>query len=202
VPDHNGAGIRAEGGSLTVVNSQFIGNENGILAGGPPDTMLRITGSTFTGNGSCQGACAHGVYAGQAIKLLQIDHCRFFATRTGHHVKSRARRTIITDSRIEDGPDGTASYLVDVPNGGDLLVQGNVLQKGPRSDNPRTAISIGEEGVTNPGGDLLVQDNDFTSLLPMPTMFVRNVTQHPARLKGNRITGQVIPLAGPGSVAP
>lgn len=202
VPDHNGAGIRAEGGSLTVSNSQFIGNENGILAGGPSGTVLRVTGSSFTRNGSCQGACAHGVYAGTPIRLLQIDHCRFFDTRIGHHVKSRARKTVITNTRIEDGPDGTASYLIDVPNGGDVLVQGNVLQKGPRSDNPRVAISIGEEGVTNPGADLLVRDNDFASLLPMPTVFVRNATRHPARLEGNRITGEVIPLAGPGSVAP
>ena len=33
VPDENGAGIRAEGRNLTVRNSRFYDNENGLLAG-------------------------------------------------------------------------------------------------------------------------------------------------------------------------
>ena len=36
VPDHNGAGIRAIGAGLTVEQSRFLDNENGILAAAPP----------------------------------------------------------------------------------------------------------------------------------------------------------------------
>ena len=36
------------------------------------------------------------------------------------------------------------------PNGGDLLMQGNRLQKGHLSENSDTAVAIGVEGVTHP----------------------------------------------------
>jgi hypothetical protein len=147
---HNGAGIRAAGDNLTVEYSRFLHNENGILAGGGPDSVLRITDSTFIGNGACIKLCAHGVYAGAPIALLEIDHSIFTDTKVGHHIKSRARNTVIRDSYIEDGPTGTASYLIDIPNGGNVLVQGNSMEKGALSQNPEAAISIGEEGVKNP----------------------------------------------------
>ena len=72
-------------------DSRFLNNENGILAGGGPDSVLRITDSEFIGNGTCIAACAHGVYAGAAIFLLDIQHCVFRDTKVAHHIKSRAR---------------------------------------------------------------------------------------------------------------
>ncbi len=197
---HNGAGVRAYGANLTVVDSRFLNNENGILAGGPPDSVVRVINSTFIGNGSCQGACAHAVYAGAAFALLDVENCVFTSTRIAHHVKSRARTTVVAGSRIEDGADGTASYLIETPNGGNLLVMDNVLQKGRRSDNPAAAISIGIEGVTNPTEVLIIRDNTFTSDLPEQTLFVRNSSTVPARLANNMITGKVKPLDGPGAV--
>jgi hypothetical protein len=46
----------------------------------------------------------------------------------------------------------------------------------------------------------VIRDNRFTSDLPEPVRFVRNLTQTPARLTGNKLTGNVIPLDGPGTV--
>jgi hypothetical protein len=198
---HNGAGIRMAGNNLTVENSRFLNNENGILAGGGPDSVLRITGSQFIGNGACIEACAHGVYAGAPIRLLDINHCIFLDTRTAHHIKSRARNTIVTDSQIEDGADGTASYLIETPNGGNLLVQRNTLEKGPHSGNPAAAISIGVEGVTNRTEVLIIRDNTFRNDMAEPTTFVRNSTTTPAQLAGNTLTGNVLPLSGPAEVA-
>lgn len=191
---HNGAGIRAEGENLTVEHSRFLNNENGILAGGGPDSTVRITQSEFVGNGSCIEACAHGVYAGAPIALLDIEHCVFLDTKTAHHIKSRALRTVIRDNRIEDGADGTSSYLIDIPNGGDVLIQGNTMQKGVRSANPGTAISIGAEGVKNPTNSLVVRDNTFHSDVRSRTVFVRNLTPVPVEMSGNTITGDVQPL--------
>jgi hypothetical protein len=188
---HNAAGIRVEGASLTVEHSRFLNNENGILAGGGPDSVLRITDSAFIGNGSCIAACAHGVYAGAPILLLDIEHCTFLDTKTAHHIKSRARNTVVRDSRIEDGPDGTSSYLIDVPNGGNVLIQGNVLEKGARTSNPGAAISIGIEGVKNPIGALIVRDNVFHSDVEGRTIFVRNSSDARVELSGNTITGDV-----------
>ena len=202
VPDHNGAGIRAEGRNLTVERSRFLNNENGILASGPSDSVVRVTDSAFRGNGACIGACAHGIYAGRPIALLDVERSRFADTHVGHHIKSRARATRIIGNRIEDGAEGTSSYLIDVPNGGDLLIRDNDMQKGPRSDNPQCAISIGEEGVTNVTETMIVANNRFRSDLPKPTVFVRNTTTVPVRMTGNHLTGQVTPLTGVGTVRP
>jgi len=147
VADRNGAGIRAQGGNLTVEDSRFIDNEEGILAGWTAGATIRVTGSEFRGNGTCQAACAHGIYVG-AIGLLEVDDSRFTDTHEGHDIKSRALRTVLRGNDISDGPSGHASYLVDVPNGGDLLMERNTLSKGPHTDNETTAISIGAASRT------------------------------------------------------
>jgi hypothetical protein len=101
-------------------------------------------------NGACIDACAHGVYAGAPIYLLDIRRCVFLDTKVAHHIKSRARNTVVRDSPIEDGPTGTSSYLIEVPNGGNVLIQGNTMEKGPHTSNPATATSLGVEVETNP----------------------------------------------------
>jgi hypothetical protein len=193
---HNGAGIRAAGSNLTVEHSWFLNNENGILAGGGPNSVVRITDSTFIGNGACIEACAHGVYAGAPIYLLDIEHCVFLDTKIAHHIKSRALNTVVRNSRIEDGPTGTSSYLINVPNGGNVLIQGNTMEKGAQTSNAGVAISIGEEGVKNPTGVLIIRDNVFHSDVPRRTMFVRNDTEAGLELTANSITGNVAMPAG------
>ena len=48
-----------------------------------------------------------------------------------------------------------------------------------------------------------MRDNNFTSDLPEPTVFVRNLTTTPAvALSGNHLQGRVTPLVGPGTVSP
>ena len=200
-PEHNGAGIRAEGHDLTIIDSHFIDNENGILAAPVADSTIRVLDSEFRDNGVCARECAHGVYIGH-IALLDIERSRFIDQHIGHHIKSRALQTMLIDDTIIDGPDGTSSYLVDVPNGGDLMMRGCVLEKGPKSDNPLVALVIGEEGVTNPTRRIAVLDNQFRNDMGQPTIFLRNATKVPAELAGNRIFGRVVMLEGPGTVWP
>ena len=201
VPDHNGAGIRAEGRNLIVARCKFIDNENGILANANPGSTIRITDSDFRGNGKCEGQCAHGIYIG-AVDRLEVQHSRFADTHIGHHIKSRARNTALIDNDIADGADGNSSYLIDIPNGGNVLIQGNRLQKGKKSDNTGTAVPIGEEGVKNATNELVIRDNTFISDLPGTTVFVRNLTTTPAMLSGNHLQGQITALVGPGNVSP
>lgn len=192
---HNGAGIRAEGANLTVEHSRFLNNENGILAGGAANSVLRVVDSEFIGNGACIEACAHGIYAGAPIFMLEVERCTFLRTKTGHHVKSRALTTIVRDSRLEDGPDGTASYSIDIPNGGNALIEGNTIEKGPHTENHEAAISLGAEGVTNPTGVLVVRGNRFRSDFPGRVAFVRNSTLADVTVTGNDLAGDVVPLA-------
>jgi hypothetical protein len=199
VPDQNGAGIRAEGGNLVVENSRFLNNEDGILTADNPQAAIRIIDSEFTGNGKCGSACAHGIYVGK-VGLLRIERSRFLNTHQGHHIKSRAVRTEIINSDIKDGPEGTSSYLIDIPNGGTVIVDGNRMEKGPRSENQGTAIMIGEEGVDRPTDELLFKNNNFTNDQSRPTVFVNNNTATPAQLVGNVLRGPVRSLEGDGSV--
>ena len=201
VPDGNGAGIRAEGRGLTIENSRFIDNENGILASSVAGSVIRIANSLFRGNGKCAPMCAHGIYVNR-IDRLEVKHSQFINQHAGHHIKSRARSTLLLDNDIADGPDRNSSNLIDVPNGGDLLIQGNRLQKGRQSANPNTVVAIGFEGVTNVTRSLIIRDNAVISDLPFPTLFVQNRTSTQAVLIGNHLHGQIKPLEGPGSVIP
>ena len=201
VPDHNGAGIRAEGAGLRVQRVRFLDNEDGILAGANPASTIVVEDSEFRGNGKCEGYCAHAIYAG-AIAALEVRRSHFADTHQGHHIKSRAASTVLVGNDIEDGPTGDSSYLVDISNGGDLLMRGNTLEKGPHSSNRSAAVAIGAEGVKNPTHRLNILDNRFTNDIGASTVFVRNLTKTAARLRGNRLTGPVVPLEGPGSVEP
>jgi hypothetical protein len=197
---HNGAGILMEGANLTVENSEFQDDEDGILTGGPANSVVRVRRSVFIGDGSCQGSCAHALYAGARIARLEVMGCVFVDTRVGHDIKSRARLTVVRDNRIEDGPNGTASYLIELPDGGDAEIVNNVLHKGMSSENKEVAISIGAESSQNPTHSLDIRGNRFTNDLAEPVRFVRNSTATPARLVNNTLIGHVIPLEGPGTV--
>ena len=113
VPDGNGAGIRAEGPSLLVDHVRFINNQNGILGGGDGATAV-VRNSDFVRNGTCEAACATACISGHYASV-RIEGSRFSDTRQGHHIKSRARLTEVIGNTITDGPQGTASYLVEAP---------------------------------------------------------------------------------------
>jgi pectate lyase len=197
VPDSNGAGIRGEGANLTVDGVRFINNQNGILAGANPDSTIIVRNSDFERNGICAEYCSHGIYAGQ-IKLLRVEKSRFSNTREGHHIKSRAQRTEVIGCNISDGPEGTASYMIEVPNGGNVVVRDTTLEKGPKSQNHTGAIVIGMEGVTQPTREIAIENNTFRNTGNYPTFLVVNSTAEEAKLRGNHISGNAKPLRGDG----
>jgi hypothetical protein len=199
VPDGNGAGIRAEGVNLRVEHSRFINNQNGILAGDAPNSTITIVDSEFDRNGACEPSCAHGIYVGR-IALLHIEHSKFTETKVAHHIKSRALRTEVIASEILDGDKGTASYLIEVPIGGSLIVNDSALQKGSNASNHGAAIVIGAEGVEQRTAELLISRNKFTNDQSYQTVFVRNMTATEAILDKNSFKGKVIPLSGDGAV--
>jgi hypothetical protein len=201
VNDFNGAGIRAEGGDLTVEHVRFANNEDGILAGNLPGTTITIRDSEFIGNGTCQGSggCAHGVYVGH-LALLRVEHSRFFATRAGHHIKSRALRTEVIGCDLSDGANGTSSFAVDVPNGGAVLLRDNRIQKGPKSGNHTAAIMIGEEGATQPTPAIVVEHNTLLVEGTYKAYLVDNHTPTEAALNGNTLRGNATALLGNGTV--
>lgn len=143
VPDLNGAGIRAEGNGLKIINAGFFDNENGIL--GPNAGDLTISRSEFARNGVGERGRTHNIYVGAANKV-SVTSSFFHEARIGHNFKSRAKETRIENSYFMDGPTGTASYQIDVPNGGVVYLRGNLLQKGPNADN-NVSVAYGAEGL-------------------------------------------------------
>jgi hypothetical protein len=198
VPDGNGAGIRGEGKNLVVDRVHFVNNQNGILSGTVGGSMI-VRNSVFDRNGACEGACAHGLYVGN-LDLLQVEQTHFIGTKRGHHIKSRALRTEVTGCTIQDGPDGTASYEIEIPNGGSAAVRGNTIEKGPKAENHSGVIVIGIEGVTHATREIIVENNTFQNDGPWQTIFVNNQTATEAQLRGNQLSGPVNPLRGDGHV--
>ena len=141
VSDNNGACIRIEAPNLTVRNVYFHDNQEGILGGMEGGTVL-IENSVFERNGL--GGRAHGVYISKRVDTLVFRNNRVLSTKGfGHGLKSRARTNIIENNVIA-GLEGDDSRAIDVPNGGDVVIRGNVLEKGPNSDN-RDMIGIARE---------------------------------------------------------
>src|SRR6266550_7081253 len=64
VIDGNGAGIKCQNGHLTVTNSYFHGNEDGILAGNISSGVVTIDHSEFGPNVPASGYVTHNVYIG------------------------------------------------------------------------------------------------------------------------------------------
>jgi hypothetical protein len=184
VADRNGAGIRQEGTGLTVTRSWFHDNETGILTGADPDSDVVVRGSRFFRNGAGDGY-SHNLYVG-SVRSLTVTGSWLSDADTGHELKSRAARNTIVANRISDG-DGTASYSIDLPNGGRSLVAGNVVVQGPRSENA-ALVSYGAEGLTHPSGTLWVVNNTFVNRRTSGT-FVALAEGSRAHLRNNLLVG-------------
>ena len=187
VADLNGAGVRYQGGSLLITNSYFHDNQNGLLSGAVPGGAITIRNSEFAYNGAGDGY-SHNIYVGDIASLV-IDNSYFHDALVGHEIKSRAEQTTITNSRIQDGPAGTASYSIDLPNGGDAVIQGNVIQQGPNSQNP-AIIAVGEEGGLHANTALRVIGNTILNDLADPfASAVINPANVAVSLTGNAVYG-------------
>jgi hypothetical protein len=101
---------------------------------------------------------------------------------------------------IADGANGTASYDIEIANGGGVLVQDNTIQKGPKSENHRAAVMIGAEGVTQPTPEIIVAHNTFLVEGSYNSFLVENLTATEATLTGNTLQGNAKALHGDGSV--
>ncbi len=188
VPDLNGAGIRLQGTGLFLQDTYFLNNEHGILSGDDHDSHVVINRSTFEKNGKCPPEWGHGIYFGE-VGSLKVTNSKFIATQTGHQIKSRALYTEIIGNEITDGPDGTSSYLIDISNGGTTVIEDNIMQKGPHTENNSAAICIACEGEYNRGQKVIVRNNTFTNETGNEVVFVKNLTGIAARFDNNTFSG-------------
>ena len=184
VPDQNGAGIRQEGTDLTVTRSWFHHNQNGILTGANAESDIVIRRSRFFRNGGGDGY-THNLYVGE-VRSLTVTGSHLWGADVGHELKSRAARNTIVGNRISDA-DATASYSIDLPNGGDSLIAGNVIIQGPRSENT-ALVSYGAEGLAPDRKRLWVVNNTFVNRRSSGT-FVALAEDSRAHLVNNLLVG-------------
>lgn len=161
VRDRNGAAIRAEGANLTLRKCYLHDNENGLLTSANPTSEILIEQCEFARNGGGDGS-THNLYVG-AVARLTVRQSYSHHAIAGHNLKSRAAVTVITDSRFADEADGSASYEVEFPNGGQVTLGFNILQKGTNAEN-QTLVSYGAEGLALGGNHQFVaRGNTFIS---------------------------------------
>ncbi len=172
VPDHNGAGIRLEGLNLTVRHCWFHHNENGILCGEYHPSTVRIEYCEFGHHGYGDGY-SHNLYIGHVDSLIFRFNYSHHAD-VGHELKSRAWVNVIEYNRFSNEGDGTASREIDLPNGGQAYLIGNVIQQGLQSQNSNL-VGFGIEGLSNPGphelyavNNTLVNEKTNGSFFQMP----------------------------------
>jgi hypothetical protein len=185
VQDSPGSGLRLEGVGLTVRNSVFRWNDDGILSSNVQSGTINIQGSEFVSNGhGINGGTTHNVYVNADTLIFRGNYSH--QSVLGHTLKTRARNNYIEYNRFMDEATGTGSFLIDIPNGGLSYVIGNLLEKGPLGDN-NVPIRYAEEGsnvVTNLVQELYVVNNtmvndtggsiNYVSAVGTPTVLVRN----------------------------
>ena len=182
----NAAGIRAQAGTdlLTIRNSIFRNNQDGILIDSFPTAIVAISGSQFIGNGVATGPHAgleHALYAGE-VKSLSVSSSTFCGTLVGHDIKSRAASTTVTNNSLFDGASdpalacaaGSTSYAVDISNGGQTLMSGNTIVQGPSTKN-YTMVSYGADGTLRGYSNSFSSSHDsFSNSLPGTSVGIYN----------------------------
>ncbi|PLX25893.1 MAG: hypothetical protein C0600_11550, partial [Ignavibacteria bacterium] len=160
VGDKNGAGIRQEGTTLIVRNCYFHHNEMGILTGADAESEIVMEFCMFAHNGFGDGY-SHNIYIGR-IRRFILRYCYSHDAVIGHNVKSRAHESFILFNRFDEADGGNTSREVDVPNGGLVVLLGNVFDHGLNTDNSNL-VGYGMEGVSNPRKELYVINNTFVT---------------------------------------
>jgi hypothetical protein len=184
VADANGAAIRYEGGRLTLNNVYIHNNQDGILADSVPTGSISINNSEFAFNGTGDGR-THNIYVGD-VGTLSINNSYIHDAKVGHEIKSRAEITIITNSRIFDN-NSTASYSIDLPNGGNATIQNDVIEQGPNSQNAYI-IAYGEEGKLHAGTSVSISQNTIVNDKPGATAIL-NRAPNALSFVGNSVWG-------------
>jgi hypothetical protein len=190
----NAAGIRYQSGDLTLDHTYFYNNQDGLLGDADASGTITIENSAFIGNGNANppSGVEHNLYVG-VIAQLTVDNSYFDNPIVGHDIKSRAMNNIIENSRIYD-TTGSGSYEIDIPNGGNTVIQNNVIEKAAGA-GAGSFIAIGEEGNVNTTSTLVVSGNTVISTYDS-ALFVANDTTTGADVTGNAFygvnSGQVI----------
>lgn len=169
--DRSGAGVRQEGGRLTLRKTQFFDNEHGVFAANDGQAELHIESCVFGQAPKVVGGLHHLLNVGRIAKL-SISGSRFQQGFEGHLIRSRAREALISYNFIHDSVRGGASYEIELAAGGLATIVGNVIGQGADNQNP-VLLAYGTEGRTWDKNELRVVHNTFVHYGWLPAWFMR-----------------------------
>ncbi len=180
VPAYNGACIRLRGRNLVLRNVYFHDSQQGLLSGGEVGEVV-IEDSLFERLGAI--GRAHAIYMSGGDHLI-VRRSKILSSRDeGHEIKSRARKTTIEESEI-GSLAGNDSRSIDLPNGGEIRIVNNVIQKGPNSLNPDLiGIALEKDDPQHPPGPVIITGN--TLIMDRPGRVLHSLV--PAEMLGNSI---------------
>lgn len=195
----NGAAVRIPDGanSFTIDNCYVHDCNNGILGAAKTTT---ITNSKFERNGAGPGqdGRTHNIYLSAFCDNAVINDCFFGAVNMGNITKSRAKAT--TYSRcVFDSTGADGSYLIDLPNGGNVVVQNCVLNKST-GQSQRYILSYGVEGLPVDGR---VNVYEFKQNIVLAEEFAHFINAAPGstcNFHDNKIVGNIDALVGTNQV--
>jgi hypothetical protein len=186
VADENGGCVRLEGQDLTLRKVQFRDSQNGVMTWNRDSGTVLIEDSRFERLGR-----AHGVYVGRGPAThLIVRRSSFLSSKAeGHEIKSRAAKNTI-EHNVVASLDGVDSRLIDLPEGGENVIRGNVLAKGPASSN-EDLIGIGLEGhrALHSSNSTVIENNVMILERPGGNVVLHERGVPPARMERNRIIG-------------
>ncbi len=195
VPDRNGAGLRIQGGDVTVRLTTFEDGENGILTNMDPIGTPSFERSIFRRLGFCppDRNCAHSIYAGK-IAHAEIRDSLFEQGRGGHYVKLRVREVAFADNLVDDNAGNGASYLLELPNGAAGQVSGNAFINGPKAENRCRAMVVGAEGIEQ-DSTVAARNNRAFNLSERPVIILADLSGD-VRESGNATDGWFVRRTG------
>ena len=157
----NFAAIKLNAGVLgkTRVQYAYIHNCTDGVMGGEPGQVVELLDSEFAKCGGGDGY-THNFYL-SAITRALVRRVVSWGANVGHCGKIRAASGLVEDSVFADGPFGSASYLLDLPDGGAHAVRNTIFEKGPHAQNG-PMLRYGEETANkHPVNTLLVEGCSF-----------------------------------------
>ena len=129
----------------------------------------------------------HQNYIG-AIDNLTVRGCYIYNSATtyknleqqGHLLKSRARSGLIESNRLTMENPQYANRCIDIPNGGDYTIRGNLLEYYTNQNVTGQAISWGVEGANTIAGTGYEPNRTFNLRIYQNTIVSRNTLgEHP-----------------------
>lgn len=174
--DGSGAGVRLEGGRLTLSRCLLYDNEHGLFATNDDKAEIVISASAFGRAPRVEGGLHHLLNVGR-IARLEVTGTRFQQGFEGHLIKTRARENLISYNFIHDGLRGGASFAVDIANGGLATLVGNVIGQGADAQS-QVSVAYASENRSWDSNRLVLAHNTFINHGWLPAWFLRVIDKH------------------------